>query len=67
MEEPAGEAESAAPPPPPAASAGKSGSERAPGATPGVPGAAILQNGFVDLAALDPTIRLDIRYATADH
>ncbi len=67
LEEPAGEAESAAPPPPPAASAGKSGSERAPGATPGVPGAAILQNGFADLAALDPTIRLDIRYATADN
>ncbi len=30
-------------------------------------GSAILQNGFADLAALDPTIRLDIRYATANN
>lgn len=63
LEESGGKAESAGPPPPPpppAASVDKSGSERSPGAP-------VLQNGFVDLVTLDPSIRLDIRYATADN
>ena len=38
-----------------------------PGKTSGANDTAIKQNGFTDLAALDPTIRLDIKYATADN
>lgn len=60
-EEVGSKAQSAAPPPAAVTAA------RSQGAASGVSKTAIVQNGFVDVAALDPTIQLDIRYATTNN
>ena len=64
IDETESKAQSAAPPPP---SSTPISSSAARSQGDGGSRSAILQNGFADMAALDPTIRLDIRYATANN